>query len=231
MMCVHVSGRYNLSMALKLFSDVHVLIWDFDGTLYKQVPALWDMIRASEIRVIIDQTGWTQEKAKEEFYKIYKVTTPSGTKTVSELTQLSNKDASLACAKYTDYSAYLHPDPKLQTVFKSLSRYTHYLLVNGTQIGVAKGLRLLGISKSIFSEIVTSEVVGESKPSERGYLHIMKQTGLPASSHLMIGDREAVDLAPAKALGMHTCLVWSETRGTVAEVTLPSVYDVVSMLG
>jgi FMN phosphatase YigB (HAD superfamily) len=42
----------------------------------------------------------------------------------------------------------------------------------------------------------------------------------------MIGDREAVDLVPAKAVGMHTCLVWSEIKSTIADITLPDVYRV-----
>jgi FMN phosphatase YigB (HAD superfamily) len=33
----------------------------------------------------------------------------------------------------------------------------------------------------------------------------LKKTGLPAAAHLMIGDRELV-VAPAKKLGMRTCL-------------------------
>ncbi len=210
---------------------IKVLIWDFDGTLYRQQPALWDAIRASEIRVIMNHTGWTEEKAKEAFYNIYKVTTPSGTKTVSQLANITNQESSTESAVYVDYAGYLFPDPKLAALFSSLSSYTHYLLVNGTQASVAKGLSLLGVRASVFAEIVTSELMGDSKPSPKGYEYIMKHTGLPASSHLMIGDREPVDLATAKTLGMHTCLVWSDTPGAIAEITVPTVYDVANVLG
>ena len=58
----------------------------------------------------------------------------------------------------------------------------------------------------------------------------MKKTGLPPEAHLMIGDRELVDLAPAKNLGMHTCLVWSDKKSTIADATLLTVYDVAAML-
>ena len=58
----------------------------------------------------------------------------------------------------------------------------------------------------------------------------MKKTGLPAAAHIMIGDREAVDLAPAKMLGMKTCLVWSDSASLVADVTLKTVYEVATIL-
>ena len=48
---------------------------------------------------------------------------------------------------------------------------------------------------------------------------------LAAEEHLMIGDRDPVDLAPAQALGMHTCLVWTDTPGQHADITIPTTYD------
>jgi HAD superfamily hydrolase (TIGR01549 family) len=216
---------------MKKLSGIAVCIWDFDGTFYQQQPALWDNIRWTEIKVIMEHTGWTKEKATDEFYKIYKVKTPSGTKTVSLLTGISNAQASVETSRYTDYDSFLHADPKLAGMLASLDRYRHFMLVNGSQESVNRGLTILGVDKGFFEEIVTSELVGETKPSLKGFTYIVGKTGLPASSHLMIGDREAVDLAPAKSMGIHTCLVWSDTPGDVAEVTVPTVYDVAGVLG
>lgn len=212
------------------FADVRVIIWDFDGTLYRQVPALWEEIRASEIRVIQNHTGWTEEKAKEEFYKLYKVVTPSGTKAVAMLSHINPKDAALEGNRYIDYANYLQPDPKLTHVFSKLSGYTHYLLVNGTTASVTKGLSLLGLTVNIFAGIVTSEIVGETKPGTKGFQYILERSGQPAGNHLMVGDREDVDLVPAKKLGMHTCLVWSNTPSAIADMTLPTVYEISGVL-
>ncbi len=214
-----------------LFQDVQIIVWDFDGTLYRQKLALWDEIRAGEIRVIMKHTGWSEKKASEEFYKVYKVITPSGTKTVSIIAKISNTASAIETAAAVDYAKYLKPDARLAGMFRALSRYRHFMLVNGTQESVAKGLKIIGLDPSTFEKIVTSEVVGETKPSEKGFRYIMKETGLPAGAHMMIGDREPVDLVPAHILGMRTCLVWSETTGKVADVTLPTVYEVADMLG
>lgn len=216
---------------MEKISGLKVLIWDFDGTLYQQIPALWENIRDTEIQVIIDHTGWSGQKAREEFDKIHNVITPSGTKTTSMLAHISNAQASIETSKLTDYASNLKKDDQLTKLFASLSGFTHYMLVNGSQESVARGLSILGVDPSIFTEIVTSETVGETKPSTKGFSYIMQKTGLPPQSHMMIGDREAVDLVPAKALGMRTCLVWSHQKSSVADLTLPSVYDLSGVLG
>lgn len=212
-------------------SGIKVCIWDFDGTLYRQQPALWDEIRESEYRVIMDHTGWSRDQAVEAFHTVYQKKTPSGTRSVSIVAEISMEAAALETTKYVDYKKYLVADPKLLVMFENLKGYTHMMLVNGTQQSVTQGLSLLGVDRTIFSEIVTSEVVGETKPSTKGFSYILEKTGLPAASHLMIGDRELVDLVPAKSLGIKTCLVWSDTVGSVADITLPTVYALTDVIG
>ncbi len=212
-------------------TGIRVIIWDFDGTLYKQIPELWEGIRTAELTVIMEHTGWTMERAREEFYRVYKVRTPSGTQTVSILTGMPNSQASVESSRKTDYERFLAPDPRLPALFSALSGYRHYMLVNGSRDSVRRGLAAVGLDASLFTEIVTSEIVGVTKPEPDGYRYILKQTGLPAHAHLMVGDREPVDLVPAKELGLKTCLVWSQEPGTVADVTLNTVYELPGVLG
>jgi putative hydrolase of the HAD superfamily len=89
---------------------------------------------------------------------------------------------------------------------------------------VRETLPVLGISPSIFELIATSEITGTNKPDPAAFEFILSRTGLPAGAHLMVGDREDVDIEPAKSVGMHTCLVWG--KGRISEYSLPSVYDV-----
>jgi putative hydrolase of the HAD superfamily len=103
-------------------------------------------------------------------------------------------------------------------------------LGNGSKDQIAIGLSALGLNRNIFKEIVTSELVGVNKPKDGGFKYIMEKSGMDAALHLMVGDRELVDLAPAKALGMKTCLVWSLKPSMVADITLPTVYDLSQVL-
>ncbi len=212
------------------FKDVKVLIWDFDGTFYKPNPELWKKVREAEYRVIMEKTGWNHDKTIEEFNKYYKTVTPSATQTVAHICGMTTTEAALIMEQYYDRRSSVMRDEKLIDLFGKLKNYTHYILANGVRHRLEETLAVLGVPKEMFTEIVTSEQSGENKPSDKGFRYILDKTGLPAAAHLMIGDRELVDLAPAKALGMHTCLVWSETKSIIADFTLPSVYDVATIL-
>jgi HAD superfamily hydrolase (TIGR01549 family) len=212
------------------FHGVHILIWDFDGTLTPPNAAFNSRIIEADYQVVMAHRGWTHEKTAAEFAKIYNVTTPSSTQTAAKLAGISVKEAAIECEQYKDRTAFLSADPHLQSLFTALSGYTHYMLANGARDKLIEALGVLGIPVSTFAEIITAETVGVTKPDPKGFTYIMQKTGLSPEAHLMIGDREAVDLIPAKALGMHTCLVWSETNSTVADVTVPTVYDLEPLL-
>ena len=213
-----------------IFPDVQVLIWDFDGTLYKPNAELFHDVRESEYHAIMEHTGWDREKAIEEFHKFHKVTIQSATAVVAKLCSIPIAAAAVESEKYFDRRNYIHRDPRLIDVFERLKHYRHFILANGVIAKHKETLRVLGIPVDTFEEFVTAETVGVTKPNQEGFVYIMKKTGLPPNVHLMIGDRELVDVAPAKKLGMHTCLVWSDTKSAIADVTLSTVYDVAQLL-
>lgn len=212
------------------FSNVKILIWDFDGTLYKPNPDLFHEVRESEYKAIMKHTGWSHEKASEEFHKLHKITIQSATAVVAKLCNITIPEAAAESENNYDRRDYIARDDKLIDMFKRLSNYRHFILANGIIASHKRTLPVLGIPIETFEEYVTAETVGVTKPNPAGFLYILKKTGLPSTAHLMIGDRELVDLAPAKKLGMHTCLVWSDTPGAIAEVTVKKVYDVASFL-
>jgi HAD superfamily hydrolase (TIGR01549 family) len=211
------------------FKDVQILIWDFDGTLYKPNAELFHDVRESEYRAIMKHTGWTREKAIEEFHTLHKVTIQSATAVVAKLCGVPVAAAAVESENYYDRRNYIHRDPRLIGMFKHLKQYRHFILANGMIAKHKETLPVLGIPIDTFEEFVTAETVGVTKPDPAGFLYIMKKTGLAPNAHLMIGDRELVDLLPAKKLGMHTCLVWSDIPSAIADVTLPTVYDVANL--
>jgi FMN phosphatase YigB (HAD superfamily) len=185
------------------FPDVKILIWDFDGTLYKPNAELFHDVRESEYHAIMEHTGWNREKAIEEFHKLHKVTIQSATAVVAKLCSIPIAAAAVESEKYFDRRNYIHRDPRLIDMFERLKRFRHFILANGMIAKHKETLRVLGIPVDTFEEFVTAETVGV---------------------------REFVDVAPAKKLGMHTCLVWSDTPSAIADVTLSIVYDVAKLL-
>src|SRR3972149_4256897 len=88
------------------FSQVKVLIWDLDGTLYKPRADISRAIRECEYQVIIHHTGWTRNKTIEEFLKVHKVITPSGTHTAAILSGIQTVQAARECQNYLDRRKY-----------------------------------------------------------------------------------------------------------------------------
>lgn len=209
-----------------MFKNIKVIIWDFDGTFYELIPKLKNELRESEYRVIADHTGWSREKIHDAFHSLYKKKLKSATQVVAKLANISVSQAAMEMADSYDRTAFLKRDEKLIAMFQKLSSYEHYFLVNGTREKIVEAIKALGISLATFQEIVTAETVGDNKPNPKGFLYILKKTGLPPREHLMIGDRIDVDLEPAKKLGMKTCLVWSQEKNLAVDISIPTIYDV-----
>lgn len=212
------------------FSEIKVLIWDFDGTFYKPNPALFAATREAEYRVIMAHTGWSRKLTLEAFEKFYKKVYPSATETVGRIVGISTADAAVEMENYFDRRDFLSRDERLIELFKKLKGYRHIILANGVIARHKETLKVLGVPAETFELFVTSEIVGKTKPHPEGFLYILNYTKLPPAAHLMIGDRDLVDLAPARALGIKTCLVWSNTPGEHADITLPSVYNLTVIL-
>ena len=97
------------------------------------------------------------------------------------------------------------PDPEAESVLRLLStRYRLGIIANQAQ-GLEARLRASGILPW-FSWVVSSAECGAAKPDPRIFLLAMERAGCVPEKAVMIGDRLDNDIAPAKALGMHT--VW-----------------------
>lgn len=210
--------------------DIKILVWDFDGTLYKPIPQLWRDIREAEYRTIRDHTGWSKEKTVAEFERLHKKVIPSATATVARLSGITVARAATEMEKYFDRRTYVARDEKLIELFSKLKHFRHMTLANGVIVNHVATLEVLGVPREMIERMVTSETVGVTKPDEKGFRYILDYTKMPPHQHLMVGDREDIDLVPAKKLGMRTCLVWSDTKGRIADVTIPTVYDIEKIL-
>lgn len=209
--------------------DIQVIIWDVDGTLY-DAPDLAGEVYESAYKAIMNKTGWPRERAVTEFDAVHNKITLSATEAVGIICGITTAQAAVLTDTYLDRLRFIKRDEKLMTLFEQLRGFSHYILGNGSKALITEGLIALGLSPDIFREIVTSEISGANKPNENGYRYIMDKTVLPPGVHLMVGDRDRVDLETAKKLGMKTCLVWSAKPSTIADITLPTVYELSQVL-
>jgi HAD superfamily hydrolase (TIGR01549 family) len=220
-----------------MFSGITTIIWDFDGTFYPQNPAVTHAMEEGQYQTIMRHTGQTYEQAKEAFWKVYPSQTTSGNAAVGIICKIPTAQAAVENEQGFKRIDFIPKDHTLPALFATLSRYRHFILGNGVKKQLEETIAAIGLKADIFEEIVTSEVVGANKPDPAGFLYIMKKTGSKPEEHLMVGDREVVDLVPAKSLGMHTCLVtWGQgfaelpKTGEYVDLTLASPYDLPAKL-
>ncbi len=72
-------------------------------------------------------------------------------------------------------------------------------------------LQAIGINHVWFTYILTGDDIQERKPALDGFHLMIERSGIPASQMLYVGDRVDVDVKPAKAVNMLTCLLYSKS--------------------
>lgn len=210
--------------------NISVFIWDFDGTLYRIPEQLAIAERNSKIAVIEKLKKLPHDQAETEFHRVMQ-SEKSATAAVAQICGISVYEAARFCEALYDRRSYIERDDQLVELFAKLTNYQHYILANGWRAKIEEALPVLGLPVSTFQEIVTSETVGLNKPHPDGYQYIMQKSGKPSGEHLMIGDREAVDLATAKKLGMQTCLVGGAISDKyLVDFSISSIYQIADFL-
>jgi len=80
-----------------------------------------------------------------------------------------------------------------------------------SNLDLTKILPGLGISGEWFAHILAAGMVKKPKPDLEGFYKIAELSELPPADILYVGDNVYKDLRPAKATGLQTGLVWSES--------------------
>ncbi|MBU0618903.1 HAD family hydrolase [Patescibacteria group bacterium] len=209
------------------FKDIKVLVWDLDGTLYKNTLTLSGAIHANAIKAVKKANSLSDEEAEQLFQQTYKQLA-SSTQTMIHCGV--DRAYALSGKWYAEVQLkHLQHNQRLINMFDRLKPWRHIINTNGANLVTQKKLRLLGLSADIFAKIFTNaDMFGKLKPDLMPFKAMLDYTGLSAEQHLMIGDRPETDLLPAKKLGMKTCLVWGESAE--ADVSVKTVYEVSDLL-
>ncbi len=211
-----------------LCQEIKVLVWDLDGTLYQSIPALTQAMENAFVSILQQEKKLDWQEAEALFNQTRKIH-QGATKSLQALGCGDRVSIIKKIESLVDKASFLRVDPQLQLVFQQLYSFQHVLLSDTSHQVIIAELEALGLSHTIFNLILGVDDVGLTKPDRLFFTTVLNQTGLPANQHLMIGDRVAIDLLPAKHLGMKTCLVWQENQVEGIDFVLPTVYKVVDL--
>jgi len=192
-------------------------IWfDLAGTLYRENSDLKAVIREHAYNVYRSHTGISgKEEVQQKFDDLYNT---HGSYSAS-FRSLGNPDdfwqKEVSDFHWEDYFA---GDEEVVQTLKELSRKVPIsLFTNFKRPQIDELFRYLSIPQEYFTFILSGDDVAARKPSPDGFHLMIQKSKLPANQLLYVGDREFVDIIPAHAVGMQTCLVYGKGVKTSAD--------------
>lgn len=202
--------------------SIKFLCFDVDGTLYRDVPAIWNAIQSDLYADIMEQKHWDKKRTEEEFQNAYKKL-GSSTK-VLEYFGMDGQKFFTSVFKDFDFSKYIFPDQSLLQLFKRLEKqYRVGLLSNGNRESVVKKLQAVGLVATLFNPFLTTYEFGALKPDPAPFLKVIEDARVKPDESVYIGDKEETDILGAKGVGMHTIFVWGKSEE--ADLSIETIYD------
>lgn len=186
---------------------MHIL-WDFDGTLMDTYPAY-----ARTFKQALDVP-----QSEEEIFSLLKVTFGHAFQTLGlsreQIERLRFLERRLEPEEFK-------PFPDVEKVLAAAE--LNVIMTHKNREGALKILRAHGLEK-YFTEIVTADDGFPLKPDPASYRYLHEKYRLD----LAVGDRE-LDILPAKAIGIKTCLFQNHTPG--ADYYVDSYENFFSVVG
>jgi len=206
--------------------QVKHLLWDIDGTLYRSTAELVEAIHHETYSRISSRLNIPYGEARRRFLTLY---SELGGATVTVVKLGLGRELIQEAVDAVDKTKYIRSDPRLREMFEvSLRAFTHIIVTNTSRQGTWQTLEILNLRPEIFRGIITADDVRRSKPDTEPFEKALKMTGELAGQHVSIGDREKVDIAPAKKLGIRTIFVWGVSK--LADASAATIYDIPRIL-
>lgn len=222
-------------------------IWfDMDGTLYNPPAPLTARIFNEMYDFVATRKGLPLNKIKKKYDKIFERVN-SHTKTFEELGLRA--DDARATYNRTDVGDFLVPDRRLEELFQRLDSVGVDCSIYSNNYTTTVDLILRSLCVEGPPGRFKHKLTGESfsKTSDAGYELIIKLSTsdvVRPKNILFVGDREEVDISPAKKHGLLTALVvWppqdrsnhDETlslarKTSSADFIIPDIYSITDLL-
>lgn len=214
-------------------ASVKAVGFDLDECIYPSSPIINDRIRTGLASRILERNAHigTISDARSLFEERYAVL-HSGRKVLAEFGYSSAEASILAdeAISQAEILDVLNKDERVANMIQDISgRFVTYLLTSSPERSALKKLEVLGINPDCFKYKGYSDTPGiGSKQSGEGFKKMIEITGIPASSHIYVGNSSKTDILPANNCGMQTIAVWSNVPE--ANLSINSIYALEEVL-
>lgn len=188
-------------------TDIKHIWFDLAGTLYKETDEfnqVHDRFRYETYGKLLGISD--PEQAKAEFLEAY---AKAGSNSAVFRALGKPSDFWMKALNDMDFAAVLEPDPDVyETIAKLKELVPISIFTNFDTTRLANLLAHLKISINDFTHVISGDDIKERKPALDGFHLMIEKSQLPANEILYVGDRVAVDIIPAKQVGIQTCLLY-----------------------
>ncbi len=212
---------------MKAAKLVDAVGFDLDNTLYCSTSAITQKIQNYMLAKASAFLGRSLTQVQQEYTRIYSQL-QSGRKTLEALGVPQAQQAVQDALEHADIVSLLQRDDRLVALLQKLQISYKLFLITGSQEQTAHNkLNTLGISQTTFDLAMYSGAPYERHDGS-AFRHVAQMFNIPLTRILFVGDRERVDILPAKQLGVKTAIV--NASSTYADYQLTTLYDLEQIL-
>lgn len=198
------------------------LLFDLDDTIYESDIGLWDTIRNRMSEYMDVRLHIPKEDIpilRKHYFETY------GT-TLRGLQRHYGVDADdyLNFVHDIPLENYLHEDKELFRLLNSLPQQK-YIFTNADANHAMRVLKVLGVESSIDGIIDVKALDFYCKPEIEAYLKALQYAKVDRPNRCVYFDDIAVNLEPAKKLGVFTVLVGDEGHSSSADKSIKRILD------
>lgn len=204
------------------YSDIRVIGFDLDQTLYPKSPKIDEAIQAYIYIKIADHKRCSLVEAKRLFTGLYQDGKGmTGSQTLTHLGIPNAKEIIQEALEKADIAEFLAPGPEvLDLLIRLKARYKHIDLITGSALSIATHkLAKLAIPAGTFNQVITGEIAKSDGSAYKEWLR--RYPTLEPKHFLYIGDRERSDYWVPRELGIQAILVNIQAPNT--EVNCPQL--------
>ncbi|HSA84132.1 MAG TPA: HAD family hydrolase [Patescibacteria group bacterium] len=215
-------------------------IWfDFAGTLYRETPEFVHVHESYRYKTYGEVVGISDmEQAKKEYDQLYQQY-GSNSAVFKHLGKSDNYWQQAVDS--LDRKIFFFPDKEVIGTLDSLRKIVPISIYSNFMLSkIQEMLTHLEIPEAYFTYILTGDDIEKRKPALDGFYKMIELSQqkagrslaeeLPPNQLVYVGDREAVDIIPAKNVGMQTVLLYGNGRKTVADHSFDSFQELCSLV-
>ncbi len=202
--------------------NITTLFIDLDDTLYDRGNGLWEAIRARMGQYMHERLGLPEEEVpaiRRHYFETYGTTLRG-----LQIHYGIETDEYLEYVHDLPLRNYISSDTSLRILLSELPQ-PKWILTNSSSGHAQRVLDILGIQEFFSGIIDICALEFHCKPEPEAYIRAMNIANVLKPEQCLYLDDSALNLAPAKDMGMTTILIGNVDSSPAAHIVIPRIHE------